>query len=677
MTKKNKIAQQVAGKFPYRRGLYEKPNKAKPWTVRQYAGFSTARATNQFYQKNLAAGQTGLSVAFDLPTHRGLDSDDPRALADVGKAGVAICTVDDMILLFDKIPLDKMSVSMTMNGAVLPILAFYIVAAEVQGVPPAKLSGTIQNDILKEFLVRNTYIYPPAASMRIVADIIHYTTRHMPMFHPISISGYHLGEAGATIAQELTFTLLNGIEYVKAALATGLKIDDVAPRLSFFFGIGMDFFMEVAKLRAARELWAEIIKKQFKAKNPKSMMLRVHCQTSGVSLARQDPYNNVVRTTLEALAAVLGGTQSLHTNSFDEAIALPSELSARLARNTQLILQKETGIAAAADPLGGSYYVEAMTDDLIKNCKDLMQVMTKQGGMMKAIEQGRPQQMIHEEAIKKQARLDEKKDIIVGVNDYQLSREAPIEVLAIAGAEVLQEQAARLKKIRGQRNPQEVVTALQALRAVAMQEKQIGLLEKTIAAVRARATLGEVSKTLEDVFTRYSTTPTITRGVYEKTLQDKKNFQAIKNKTATFKKSTGRAPKILISKLGLDGHDRGAKLISACFLDAGCEVVMSPLFMLPAEVARLAIKEQVDIVGISSHAAGHNLLVPAMISELQAGTLDKNIAVVVGGIIPDQDKASLMARGVSLVFDPGENINNILEKTLSLLPTTIGHNQPH
>ncbi|MDI9313639.1 MAG: methylmalonyl-CoA mutase [Hydrotalea sp.] len=669
-----------AGQFPYRRGLYEKPNPARPWTVRQYAGFSTARASNQFYQKNLAAGQTGLSVAFDLPTHRGFDSDDPRAVGDVGKAGVAICSVDDMKLLFEKIPLDKISVSMTMNGAVLPILAFYIVAAAEQNVPQAKLSGTIQNDILKEFLVRNTYIYPPAASMRIVADIIHYTTRHMPLFHPISISGYHLGEAGATILQELTFTLLNAIDYVKAALATGLKVDDFAPRLSFFFGIGMDFFMEVAKLRAARQLWAEIMKEQFKAKNPKSMMLRVHCQTSGVSLARQDPYNNVARTTLEAMAAVLGGTQSLHTNSFDEAIALPSELSARLARNTQLILQKETGIINTADPLGGSYYIEGLTDDLIKNCKKLMQQITEQagdGGMVAAIAQGLPQRMIHESAVARQARLDQKQDIIVGVNDYQLPEEAPIDVLSIPSGEVLQEQTARLKQLRQQRDADAVAGALVDLRAVASQEKKLGLLEKTIAAARARATLGEISKTLEEVFTRHSIAPQITRGVYEKNLQDTRQLKAMQNKTAQFKKSTGRAPKILISKLGLDGHDRGAKLVAACFLDAGFDVVMAPLFMLPAEVAAMAIKEQVDIVGISTHTAGHNELVPAMIGELKMQGGDKNIAVVVGGIIPDQDKELLIAHGVSLLFDPGENINNILEKTFSLLPQSIGHNRPH
>ncbi len=675
---KNKNKNMFAGEFPYRRGLYENIYQERPWSIRQYAGFSTARETNQFYQKNLKAGQTGLSVAFDLPTHRGFDSDDPRAVGDVGKAGVAICSVEDMKLLFDGIPLDKISVSMTMNGAVLPILACYIVAAEEQGVAPSQLSGTIQNDILKEFLVRNTYIYPPAASMRVVADIIHYVSRAMPKFHPISISGYHMAEAGASPLQELAFTLLHGMEYVKAALATGLKIDEFAPRLSFFFGIGMDFFTEIAKLRAARELWADIMKNTFKAKNPKSWMFRVHCQTSGVSLTRQDPYNNVVRTTLQALAGALGSTQSLHTNSFDEAIALPSAASSRLARNTQLILQKEAGLTKVADPLGGSYYLEDLTDGLIKDCKNLMTMIQKQGGMLRAIEISVPQSMIHQEAIAKQARLDEKQDTVVGVNDYLAPHEEPIDILTIAGEEILNEQKARLRNLRDKRDPHKVKESLAALQAVARQPEQLGLLEKTIAAIRHRASVGEISQALEQVFTRHQVIPTVVPGLYEKSLRDKEFLHGVKNKTAYFKKSQGRAPKILIAKLGLDGHDRGAKLIAACYVDAGFDVVMAPLFMLPSEVAAQAIEQQVDIVGISSHVAGHNRLLPDLMEELKKLGGEK-IAVLLGGIIPEQDKQALLDKGIKYIFDPGENINDILNKTLAVLPShgsSLGHNLP-
>ncbi|MGI9461521.1 MAG: methylmalonyl-CoA mutase [Alphaproteobacteria bacterium] len=665
-----------AGDFPYRRGFYKTPKIEKPWSIRQYAGFSTARQTNQFYQKNLKAGQTGLSVAFDLPTHLGFDSDDKRAVGDVGSAGVAICSVEDMKLLFANIPLDKISVSMTMNGAVLPILACYIVAGEEQGVATSSLSGTIQNDILKEFLVRNTYIYPPPESMRIVADIINYTSRYMKKFHPISISGYHLGEAGATSLQELAFTLLNGIEYVKAGLSTGLAVDDFAPRLSFFFGIGMNFFTEIAKLRAARELWASIMHKKFKSKNPKSMMFRVHCQTSGVSLARQDPHNNLIRTTLEALAAAFGSTQSLHTNSFDEAIALPSNFSAKLALNTQLILQKETGIANIADPLGGSYYIESLTDELIAGAKKIMATIDKMGGMTAAITKGLPQDMIHREAIAKQVRFDEKKDIVVGVNDYQSNlADETIDILSISTSEVLQEQTERLKKLRATRDNEKLSSALDELRGVARQKNQLGLLEKTIHAIRCRASLGEVSQALRDVFTRHHSIPHIMRGVYEDAVIDKKKLLISKTKINSFKKITSRLPKILISKLGLDGHDRGMKLIAACFCDVGFDVVMAPLFMSPADVVNLAIKEKVDMIGISSHTAGHNILVPELMQHLhQQGGHD--VAVIVGGIIPNQDKAHLISKGVKYIFDPGENMNNILEKTLSLLPVSMGHNLP-
>lgn len=674
---------QQPGQFPYRRGLHPQPHPTRPWTIRQYAGFSTARATNQFYRKNLQAGQTGLSVAFDLPTHLGFDSDDPRALGDVGKAGVAICSVEDMKLLFEDIGLDNISVSMTMNGAVLPILAAYIVCAREQGVPAEKLAGTIQNDILKEFLVRNTYIYPPRHSLRVVADIIHHTTATMPLFNPISISGYHLGEAGATPLQELAFTLSNGIEYVKAALQTGLTVDDFAPRLSFFFGIGMDFFQEVAKLRAARELWAHIMRDRFGAQNEKSWRLRVHCQTSGVSLARQDPYNNLVRTTVEAMAAIFGGTQSLHTNSFDEAIALPSPFSARLARNTQLILQKETGITAAADPLGGSYYVEQLTDNMISDAQTLMTHIDQLGGMVAALNQGVPQKMVEEEAIKKQARFDSVETSIIGVNDYRLTEEEPIEILQIASSAVLAEQQDRLTALKKRRDAAQVTATLTALENIAADDKAKpgSLLAATIDAMAARATVGEVSARLTKTWGRHQATTSITRGIYSSAVKNPTALVDIKKQVASYQQQQGRAPRVLVSKLGLDGHDRGAKLISACLADAGFDVILAPLFLSPAEVGALAIKHNVNLVGISTHTAGHNQLLPPLVDYLKNHQRPNRAPppCVVGGIIPDQDKPGLLAVGVRHIFDPGTSLDDILKKCLQLVQgdgALMGHNLP-
>lgn len=674
---KKEVKNQRAGEFPYRRGLYPSLQTDRLWTLRQYAGFSNAKDSNEFYHQNLRMGQTGLSVAFDLPTHRGFDADDKRAWGDVGLAGVSVSSVEDMKLLFDKIPLNKISVSMTMNGAVLPILASYIVAAEESGAKQNELSGTIQNDILKEFLVRNTYIYPPEPSMAIVADIINYCTLHMPKFHPISISGYHLGEAGATIEQELAYTLCNGLAYIRAGLETGLAVDDFAPRLSFFFGIGMDFFKEIAKLRAARQLWAELLKEQFGAKNPKSWMLRMHCQTSGVSLTRQDPYNNIIRTSIEALAAVLGGTQSLHTNSFDEAIALPSVFSARLARNTQLILQKEIGLQymSEPDPLGGSYYLEKLTDELIVNARQTIKTIENLGGMLSAIKQKIPQNAITSEAIKKQNRFEDQTDIIVGVNAYQLAEPQAIPTFHVDNQAVQQEQAEKLATLRQHRNKDLVATTLQELKLAAKNGK--GLLAATIKAIRARASLGEVSSALTEIYGRYDVKPELLPNIYSENihnLEEKKRLKILQDAIGTYRQKHQKKPTILISKLGLDGHDRGAKLVASALSDCGFHVVLAPLFQLPSDVAKLAKSVDADVIGISSHTAGHKLLLPELITELQTLGLTK-VKVIAGGIIPDNDKPDLLRAGVAAIFDPASDILTMAETTLNLCGVALGHNR--
>jgi len=658
----------LPGLFPFTRGVKASMYAGRPWTVRQYAGFSTAEASNAFYRRNLAAGQKGLSVAFDLATHRGYDSDHPRVVGDVGKAGVAIDTVEDMKILFDSIPLDQMSVSMTMNGAVLPCLAFYIVAAEEQGVPPEKLEGTIQNDILKEFMVRNTYIYPPAPSMRIVADIIAFTARKMPKFNSISISGYHMQEAGATQVQELAFTLADGMEYVRAAMSQGLDIDAFAGRLSFFFAIGMNFFMEVAKLRAARTLWAQIMR-DFGAKDPRSMMLRTHCQTSGVSLTEKDPHNNVIRTTVEAMAAILGGAQSLHTNALDEAIALPTDFSARIARNTQLVLQEETGIPKVVDPLGGSYYVEALTKELADKAWDLIQEVEALGGMTKAVETGLPKQKIEEASAARQARIDKGEDVVVGVNKYALAQEDTIDILDIDNAAVREAQIARIAKVRGERDAEAANQALDALRSGA--EGDANLLALAVQAARARCTLGEISQALEDVFGRHEAVVRVISGVYGQTYGDDPKARQIHDGLAAVERRLGRVPKILIAKMGQDGHDRGAKVVASAFADLGFDVVMGPLFQKPEEAAALAIKNDVDVVGASSLAAGHKTLIPDLVACLaQQGRSD--IRVIAGGVIPAQDYDFLRSHGAAAIFGPGTNIIAAAAEILRLL----GHNQP-
>ncbi|HEY7690269.1 MAG TPA: methylmalonyl-CoA mutase [Dongiaceae bacterium] len=640
---------------PYLRGPRATMYANRPWTIRQYSGFSTAEDSNRFYRENLAAGQMGLSVAFDLATHRGYDSDHPRVVGDVGKAGVAVDSVEDMKILFDGIPLDKMSVSMTMNGAVLPVLAGYIVAAEEQGVPAAKLSGTIQNDILKEFMVRNTYIYPPAPSMRIVADIIEYTARHMPKFNSISISGYHMQEAGATAVQELAFTLADGLDYVRAALSRGLKIDDFAPRLSFFFAIGMNFFMEVAKLRAARLLWARLMAKH-SPQNPASLALRTHCQTSGVSLTEQDPYNNVIRTTIEAMAAVLGGTQSLHTNALDEAIALPTPFSARIARNTQLILQEETGIAHVVDPLGGSYFVESLTASLATEAMKLIDEVEAMGGMTKAVESGMPKLRIEESAARRQARIDRGEDVIVGVNKYQSEGEPAKELhlLDIDNTRVREAQVARLRKIRATRDEGKCHAALDALTAAA-QSGTGNLLALSIEATRARATVGEISDALEKVFTRHRATTRSISGVYGAAYAGDTGFQRIQAEVRGFAEEEGRRPRLLVVKLGQDGHDRGAKIIATAFADIGFDVDIGPLFQTPEEAARQAIENDVHVIGVSSQAAGHRTLVPHLVTALRAAGAD-DILVICGGVIPPQDYAYLQKAGVAAIYGPGTNI---------------------
>ncbi len=660
----------VAGIPPFLRGPYSSMYVRQPWTVRQYAGFSTAEASNAFYRRNLAAGQKGLSVAFDLATHRGYDSDHPRVVGDVGKAGVAIDTVEDMKILFDQIPLDQMSVSMTMNGAVIPVMAFYIVAAEEQGVSPDKLSGTIQNDILKEFMVRNTYIYPPEPSMRIVGDIFAFTSRFMPRFNSISISGYHMHEAGAPAHIELAYTLADGLEYIRTGLAAGMGIDDFAPRLSFFWGIGMNHFMEIAKMRAARLLWARIVQ-SFDPKNKKSLALRTHCQTSGYSLTEQDPFNNVARTTIEALAAAFGGTQSLHTNSLDEAIALPTDFSARIARNTQLYLQHETDITRAVDPWGGSYYVETLTHELVQKAWALIEEVEQLGGMTKAIETGLPKLRIEEAAARKQARIDGGKDVIVGVNRYQTKSETEIELLEVDNQAVRESQIARLKQVKATRNEQMVNEALDRLYEGAKNPTQGGsmtsnLLALAVEAARYRATLGEISDAMEKAFGRHKATIRAVSGVYSAEVSDDENFAAARQMANQFAELDGRRPRILIAKMGQDGHDRGAKVIATSFADLGFDVDMGPLFQTPAEVARQAAENDVHIVGVSSLAAGHKTLVPQLIDELRTiGRSD--ILVIAGGVIPPADYQYLYDAGVKGVFGPGTIISVAAQKILEEL----------
>tara|TARA_R110002050_G_scaffold20348_1_gene57680 strand:+ start:70552 stop:72702 length:2151 start_codon:yes stop_codon:yes gene_type:complete len=659
----------VAGIPPYLRGPYSTMYASRAWTVRQYAGFSTAEESNAFYRRNLAAGQKGLSVAFDLATHRGYDSDHERVEGDVGKAGVAIDSVEDMKILFDQIPLDKMSVSMTMNGAVLPILAFYIVAAEEQGVTPDLLAGTIQNDILKEFMVRNTYIYPPAPSMRIISDIFQYTSNKMPKFNSISISGYHMQEAGATADIELAYTLADGLEYVRTGLANGLDIDQFAPRLSFFWAIGMNHFMEIAKMRAGRLIWAKMIK-QFNPKNPKSLALRTHCQTSGWSLTEQDPFNNVARTTIEALAAALGGTQSLHTNALDEAIALPTDFSARIARNTQIYLQEETGITHVVDPWGGSKYVEYLTEQIADKAWALIQEVEELGGMTKAIETGLPKLRIEEAAARKQARIDSGKDVIVGVNKFQVNTDdEALEILDVDNTAVRLSQIERINQIKATRNTEACTKALKTL-ADAAKNNTGNLLELAVNAARLRATLGEISSAMEQSFGRYKATTQSVKGVYSSEAMNNETFKTAIAKTDEFAALAGRRPRIMVAKMGQDGHDRGAKVISTSFADMGFDVDIGPLFQTPAEAAKQAVENDVHILGISSLAAGHKTLVPQVIEELKKlGRAD--IMVVAGGVIPQQDYAFLYEAGVLGIFGPGTNISKAAIEILDILIAAI------
>jgi methylmalonyl-CoA mutase len=656
--------QTMPGFAPFLRGPRATMYANRPWTIRQYAGFSTAEESNAFYRKNLAAGQMGLSVAFDLATHRGYDSDHPRVVGDVGKAGVAIDSVEDMKILFDGIPLDKMSVSMTMNGAVLPVLAGYIVAGLEQGASLEQLSGTIQNDILKEFMVRNTYIYPPEPSMRIVADIIEFTAQNMPKFNSISISGYHMQEAGATAVQELAFTLADGLEYVRAALSKGLDVDAFAPRLSFFFAIGMNFFMEIAKLRAARLLWAELMA-PFGPKKSDSSALRTHCQTSGVSLMAQDPYNNIVRTTVEALAAVLGGTQSLHTNSFDEALALPTPFSSRIARNTQLILAEETGIPHVIDPLGGSYYVEHLTASLAEAARGLIREVEAMGGMTKAVAAGMPKLRIEEAAAERQARIDRGEEVIVGVNKYRAESDAHIDILNVDNDKVREQQVKRLDALRASRDAKAVEAALAAL-GDAARDGTGNLLALTVEAMRARATVGEVSDALEAIFTRHKAEIRSISGVYGAHYDGDAGFEQIRSDVESFAEAEGRRPRMMVVKLGQDGHDRGAKVIATAFADIGFDVDVGPLFQTPEEAARQAIENDVHVVGISSQAAGHKTLVPALIRAL-ADQGAGEIMVVCGGVIPPQDYPALRAAGVAAIYGPGTNIPKAAAEILAIL----------
>jgi len=653
------------GAFPFVRGPRATMYAGQPWTIRQYAGFSTAEESNAFYRAGLAAGQMGLSVAFDLATHRGYDSDHPRVVGDVGKAGVAIDSVEDMKILFDGVPLDRMSVSMTMNGAVLPVLASFIVAGEEQGVPRAKLTGTIQNDILKEFMVRNTYIYPPSPSMRIVADIIEYTSKEMPRFNSISISGYHMQEAGATCDLELGFTIADGLEYVRAALSKGLDIDGFAGRLSFFFAIGMSFYMEVAKLRAARLLWATLMKKHFSPKQASSLMLRTHCQTSGASLTEQDPFNNIVRTTVEAMAGVMGGTQSLHTNSFDEAIALPSDMAARIARNTQLVLQHETGIPKVIDPWGGSYFMESLTHALARKALSLIEEVEALGGMTKAIESGMPKLRIEETAARRQARIDRGEDVIVGVNKFQLPEEPEIEVREIDNTAVREAQIARLKKIRGSRDAAKTRAALDALTECAATGKG-NLLALAVDAARTRASVGEISSALEKVWGRYRAEIRTISGVYGAQYGSDSEWQALRKDVDRFAAEHGRRPRMLVAKVGQDGHDRGAKVIATAFADLGFDVDIGTLFQTPEEIARQAVENDVHVVGVSTQSGGHKTLVPQLIKELERlGAND--IAVAVGGIIPTRDYPFLTSAGVKAIFGPGTAIPKAARRVLEVL----------
>ncbi|WP_207456026.1 methylmalonyl-CoA mutase [Azospirillum sp. SYSU D00513] len=655
----------LPGFAPFTRGPRATMYAVRPWTIRQYAGFSTAEESNAFYKANLRAGQMGLSVAFDLATHRGYDSDHPRVVGDVGKAGVAIDSVEDMKILFDGIPLDKMSVSMTMNGAVLPVLAGYIVAAEEQGVSQDKLSGTIQNDILKEFMVRNTYIYPPEPSMRIIADIIGYTAAHMPKFNSISISGYHMQEAGATAVQELAFTIADGLDYVRAARSKGLAVDKFAPRLSFFFAIGMNFFMEIAKLRAARLLWATLMKREFDPQDPRSLALRTHCQTSGVSLTEQDPYNNVIRTTVEAMAAVLGGTQSLHTNAFDEALGLPTKTSARIARNTQLIIAEETGVTKVIDPLGGSYYIEHLTHSLAKAAMELIDKVEAMGGMTKAVDNGFPKLLIEEAAARRQARIDRGEEVIVGVNKYRPEHPDHVEVLDIDNAAVRESQIARLNRVRSTRDEAACRAALDALTKAAA-DGTGNLLALSVEATRARATVGEISEALEKVFTRHTAVIRSVSGVYGAAYEGDEGFEAIRRDIAAFAEEEGRRPRILVVKMGQDGHDRGAKVIATSFADIGFDVDIGPLFQTPEEAARQAIEADVHVVGVSSQAAGHKTLVPQLIEELRRqGAGD--ILVVCGGVIPPQDYPFLKEAGVAAIYGPGTHIPRAAAEILGIL----------
>jgi methylmalonyl-CoA mutase len=654
------------GFAPFVRGPRATMYANRPWTIRQYAGFSTAEESNAFYRENLKAGQKGLSVAFDLATHRGYDSDHPRVSGDVGMAGVAIDSVEDMKILFDGIPLDEMSVSMTMNGAVLPVLAGYVVAAEEQGVPQKALSGTIQNDILKEFMVRNTYIYPPEPSMRIVADIISYTADHMPRFNSISISGYHMQEAGANAVQEVAFTLADGIEYVRAALAKGQEIDKFAGRLSFFFCIGMNFFMEIAKLRAARILWHELMQ-QFQPKNPNSLMLRTHCQTSGVSLQEQDPYNNVIRTTIEAMAAVLGGTQSLHTNALDEAIALPTPFSARIARNTQIILAEESQITRTVDPLGGSYYIESLTDAIVQHARELIREVEALGGMTKAVASGMPKQRIEEAAAQRQARIERGEDVIVGVNKYRLEKDnSEVEVLAVDNTKVREAQLRRLAEVKRNRDDARVAEALDALTEAARNGTG-NLLALAIEATRRRATVGEISAALEKVYGRHEAVARMTPGVYAQSYEGDPAFARVRDEVKLFTDVEGEAPSILVVKMGQDGHDRGAKVISNAFNDFGFKVSMGPLFQTPTEAVAQAKAEGVHVVGVSTLAGGHKSLVPEMIELLKAEGLE-DVIVVCGGVIPAQDYQALYDAGVHAIFGPGSNIPDAASQVLKLIP---------
>lgn len=653
-----------AGFAPNLRGPYATMYVRRPWTIRQYAGFSTAEESNAFYRKNLAAGQKGLSIAFDLPTHRGYDSDHERVVGDVGKAGVAIDSVEDMKVLFDQIPLDEMSVSMTMNGAVLPIMAFYIVAAEEQGVSPEKLAGTIQNDILKEFMVRNTYIYPPTPSMKIIADIFEFTSKKMPKFNSISISGYHMQEAGATADIELAYTLADGLEYIRTGLSTGMTIDEFAPRLSFFWAIGMNHFMEIAKMRAGRMIWAKLLQ-QFNPKSDKSLALRTHCQTSGWSLTEQDPFNNVARTCIEAAAAVFGGTQSLHTNALDEAIALPTDFSARIARNTQIFLQEETKITKTVDPWAGSYYVESLTNDITEKTWKLIEEVEELGGMTKAIEAGIPKLRIEEAAARKQARIDSGQDIIVGVNQYRLEKEDPLDILDVDNQLVRKQQVERLEEIKQTRDAEKVNSSLEKL-IICAQTGQGNLLEIAIEAARNRATLGEISTALETVFGRFKAQIKSFSGVYSAAIKNDENFERAKQLADVFAKQEGRRPRIMIAKMGQDGHDRGAKVVATGYADVGFDVDIGPLFQTPAEAAKQAVENDVHILGVSSLAAGHKTLVPQVIEELKKHGRD-DIMVIVGGVIPSQDYQFLFDAGASAVFGPGTKISEAAIKILEAL----------